>query len=70
MIPAKLSFNSAKYTVHFAGLLDIQKLLSAGTGISWQTEGHSFGEHLISKSVSVMSSGVIEAFIVLCSVSL
>jgi hypothetical protein len=39
------------------------------TGISWQTEGHSFGDHLSSESVSVTPSSVIEASIVLCSVS-
>jgi GGDEF domain-containing protein len=32
--------------------------------------GHSFGDHLISESVSVMPSSVREASIVLCSVSL
>jgi hypothetical protein len=50
--------------VHFAGLLDVQNILSADTGISRQTEGHSFGNHLITPS------SVIEASIVLCSVSL
>jgi hypothetical protein len=29
-------------------------------GIPWQTEGHSFGHNLISDSVSVMPSSVIE----------
>jgi hypothetical protein len=47
-----------------------QNILSADTGISWQTEGHSFGDHLISELVSVTPSSVIEASIVLCSVSL
>jgi hypothetical protein len=51
--------------VHFAGLLDVQN-----TGISRQTEGHSFGDHLSSESVSVMPLSVIEASIVLCSVCL
>jgi hypothetical protein len=37
--------------------------------ISRQTEGHSFGDHLIIESVSVTPSSVIEASIVLCSVS-
>jgi hypothetical protein len=30
-------------------LLDVQNILSADTGISRQTEGHSFGDHLISE---------------------
>jgi hypothetical protein len=34
--------------VHFAGLLDVQNILVADTGISWQTEDHSFGDNLIS----------------------
>jgi hypothetical protein len=34
-----------------------------------QTEGHSFCDHLISESVSVTPSSVIEASIMLCSVS-
>jgi hypothetical protein len=38
--------------------------------ISRKTEGHSFGDHLISESVSVTPSSVTEAPIVLCSVSL
>jgi hypothetical protein len=40
------------------------------TGISRQTEGHYFGDHLISESVSVTPSSVIEAPIVFCSASL
>jgi hypothetical protein len=50
------------------------------TGIFWQTEGHSFGDYLISESVSVTPSSDKEAFIVLfcvfmtrvsqCSISL
>jgi hypothetical protein len=56
--------------VHVADLLDIQNMLSADNGIPQQTEGHSFGDHLISGSVSVTPSSVIEASIVLCSVSL
>jgi hypothetical protein len=52
--------------VHFAGLLDVQNILSADTGISRQTEGHSFGDHLIIESVSVTPSSVIEASIVFC----
>jgi hypothetical protein len=43
---------------------------SADTGITRQTEGHSFGDHLISQSVSVTQSSLIEVSIVLCSVSL
>jgi hypothetical protein len=62
--------DAAIYSVHCAGLLDVQNILSADTGISLQTEGHSFGDNLISESVSVTPSGVIEASIVLCSVSL
>jgi hypothetical protein len=45
-----------------------EHLIGRHCGISRQTEGHSFGDHLISKSVSVTSSSVIEASIVLCSV--
>jgi hypothetical protein len=55
--------------IHCTDLLDVQNILSAGTGISRQTEGHLFGHHLISKSVCVTQSRVIEASIVLCSVS-
>jgi hypothetical protein len=40
------------------------------TGISQQTEGHSFGDHLISDSVCITPSSVTEASIMLCSVSL
>jgi hypothetical protein len=58
------------YSVHCAGLLDVQNMISADNGISQQTEGRSFGDHMISESVSVMLSSVIEACIVLCSVSL
>jgi hypothetical protein len=46
--------------------LDVQ----ADTGISRKTESHSFGDHLISESVSVTRSRVTEASVVLCSVSL
>jgi hypothetical protein len=53
--------------VHFAGLLGVQNILSAD---AWQTESHSFSDHLISGPVSVTPSSVIEASIVLCSVSL
>jgi hypothetical protein len=52
------------------GLLEVQNMLSADTGISRQTEGHLFGDHLNNESVSVMPSSVIEASIVLCSVPL
>jgi hypothetical protein len=38
-------------SVHFAGLLDIHNILLADTGISRQTDGHSFSDHLISGSV-------------------
>jgi hypothetical protein len=54
--------------VHRAGLLDVQNILSADTCISQQTEGHSFGDHLISESVRVTPLSVIEASIVLCRV--
>jgi hypothetical protein len=56
--------------VHFAGLLYVQNILSADTGISRQTKGHSFGGHLSNESVNVTPSSVIEASIVLCTVSL
>jgi hypothetical protein len=46
-----------------------EHLIGRHCGISWQTEGHSFGDHLISESVSVTPSSVIEVSIVLCSVS-
>jgi hypothetical protein len=55
---------------HCARLLDVQNIFSADTGISRQTEGHSFGDHLMSESVSVTPSSVTKASIVLCSVSL
>jgi hypothetical protein len=58
-----------RYSVHCVGLLDMN-ILSADAGITRQTEGHSFGDHLISESVSVTSSNVIEASVMLCSVSL
>jgi hypothetical protein len=58
------------YSVHFAGLLDVHNILSADTGISWQTEGHSFSDYLISESVSVTPLIVTETSIMLCSVSL
>jgi hypothetical protein len=50
--------------------LGVQNIISADTGISRQIKSHSFGVHLISESVSVTPSSVIEASIVLCSVSL
>jgi hypothetical protein len=53
---------------HCAGLLDVQNILLADAGRR-QTEGHSFGDHLISESVSVTPSSVIEASVVRCSVS-
>jgi hypothetical protein len=55
--------------VHCAGLLDVRNILSVDTGIFRQTEDHSFGDHLISGSVSATPSNVLEAYIVLCSVS-
>jgi hypothetical protein len=50
MFPVRYGLNLYK-SVHCAGLLDVQNILSADTGISRQTEGHSFGDHLISRSV-------------------
>jgi hypothetical protein len=47
-----------------------EHLIGRHCGISRQTEGQSFGDHLISESVGVTPSSVIEASIVLCSVSL
>jgi hypothetical protein len=47
-----------------------EHLIGRHCGISRQTEGHSFGDHLNSDSVSVTPSSVIEASIVLFSVSL
>jgi hypothetical protein len=55
-------------SLHCAGLLDVQNILSADTGTSRQTVGHSFGDHLSSESVSVAPSSGIEASIVLYSV--
>jgi hypothetical protein len=52
------------------GLLDVQNILSADTGISRKIEIYSFGDHLSIDSVSVTSSSVMEDSIVLCSVSL
>jgi hypothetical protein len=45
-------------------------LIGRHCSISRQTEGHAFGDHLISESVGVTLSSVIEASIMLCSVSL
>jgi hypothetical protein len=58
------------YGADCAGLLGVQNILSADNGISRQTEGHSFGGHLIHESVRVTSSSVTEASTVLRSVSL
>jgi hypothetical protein len=44
--------------------------LICDTGISRQTEAYSFGDHLISLSVTVTPSSVIEASTVLFSVSM
>jgi hypothetical protein len=52
-------------STHFAGLLEVRNVLSADTGFSRQTEGHSFGDHPIIGSVSVTPSTVIEDSIVL-----
>jgi hypothetical protein len=32
--------------VQFAGVLDVQNILSADVGISRQTKGHSLGDHM------------------------
>jgi hypothetical protein len=48
-------------SVHCAVLLGVQNILSADISISRQTEGHSFGDHVISESVSAMPSSVTEA---------
>jgi hypothetical protein len=63
----RLCYSGSSYSVHCAGLLDVQNILSADTGMSRQTEGHSFGDHLISETVSVTPTSVIEASLVLCS---
>jgi hypothetical protein len=47
-----------------------EHLIGRHCGISRQTEGHSFDDHLNSESVRVTPSSVVEASIVLCSVSL
>jgi hypothetical protein len=54
------------YSVHCARLLHVQNILSADTGISRQTEGHSFDDHLISGSVSVTPSSVTKACALFC----
>jgi hypothetical protein len=64
------NLNADIQNVHCAGLLEVQNILLADTGISQQTEAHSFGDHLISESVSVTPSSATEASTVLCSVSL
>jgi hypothetical protein len=46
-------------SVHCAGLLGVLNILSADTGVSRQTEGHLFGDHMSSKSVCVTPSNVI-----------
>jgi hypothetical protein len=56
--------------VHFAGLLDVQNILSADIGISRQNEGYSFGNQMITELFSVKLSSVTEGSIVFCSVSL
>jgi hypothetical protein len=53
------------YCVQRSGLLDVQNILSVDTRVPRQTEGHSFGIHLISESVRVTPSCDIEASIVL-----
>jgi hypothetical protein len=52
-------------SLHFAGLLDVQNILSVDTGISRKTKDHSLGDHLINESVTVTPLSVIEASIVL-----
>jgi hypothetical protein len=57
------------YGVHFAGLLDVQNILSPDTVVS---PGKLKVIHLVSpeQRVSVTTSSLTEASIVLCSVSL
>jgi hypothetical protein len=43
-----------------------EHLIGRHCGVSRQTEGHSFCDHLISESVSVTPLNIIEASIVLC----
>jgi hypothetical protein len=43
-----------------------EHLIGRHCGISRQTEGHSFGDHLISESVSVTQSRVIFSCALLC----
>jgi hypothetical protein len=47
-----------------------EHLIGRHCGISGQTEGHSFGDHLSTESVRVTPSSVTEASVMLCSVSL
>jgi hypothetical protein len=47
-----------------------EHLIVRHCGISRQTEGNSFGDHLISESVSVTPTSIIEASLVLSPVSL
>jgi hypothetical protein len=55
--------------IGWSGIDYIDLAQDRDTGISWQTEDRSFGDHLSSESVSVTSSSVMQASIVLCSVS-
>jgi hypothetical protein len=52
-------------SVHSAGLSNVQRspqnVVLGDCGIPRQTEDHSFGDHLISESVSVAPSSVTEA---------
>jgi hypothetical protein len=48
----------------------VQNIFSGDTGISWETEGNPFGDHLISRWVCVTPSSVIKTSVVLGSVSL
>jgi hypothetical protein len=52
-------------SVQCAGLLDVQgasqNVIGRHSGILRKTEGHSFGDHLISESVSIAPSSITEA---------
>jgi hypothetical protein len=50
----------------FCRLIGLPEHLFGRHDISRQTEGHSFSDHVISGSVSVTPSSVIEASIVVC----
>jgi hypothetical protein len=55
-------------SVHCAGLLDVRRAFQNMLSADRQTEGHSFGDHLISESVSVNAIECYRSFFLLCSV--